>query len=768
MTVDFDSSVPINFASDHLSTDPQTTGFAGSFRLGDRYEFTLPIRSSHTGITFSTDFLVMGALSVSRARSAELTFGDVRAEVRFSRTGAQASNGTVTPVGSGELADGRPFVRYRYTIDLPPTGRNLHGEVVVHGFTKYQQDALGIDNVDVTLQAPGAATPIALAMGDVVAPTPDGSRGVIEQHGALDLYTFTIPTDGYVTTIEALTGPGLQYPCDQLMLREVETGTLRDGCITDTELAAGDYELQMTAAPGALLPYRYGFHIVGPQLPQEFGPVEVGLQPVVLDASTGGGVGHTEGRDDYHIFHLDVEESGLLTGDLTCTPIADYECQNLVAVSGGSTFTQSSHGVAVDVEPGSYDVYLYPMNGPEDYSLTLSVASDEPTELQMGDVVVPTPGTDLGVLKPGDLRDRFTFEVPTGGTTVTLGLLPAYDQLAPSRYGYPDWVCKSWKLRSESWGNFNACLTNSWLPEGSYTLDVFAPDLEAFPYKYGFELYTPDQVHSQAFPVELSVEDPLEVEPDVGSGQGILQSLASSDVYTFTATGFGRLHTTVTCDDATEGVTCPGAVLSSTDGGWVNPDTADLVPGRTYAIKVSGGAGGHHTYSLQAGVRQPYSYTLGDDVTPGSLGAGSGTWSDEEDLDFYSFTVPPSGIELGSDWQGRMGGWTLYDATGTPVDAQWNGGHYTYQLDGGDYVAAARAPWVDEPDQPYSFRLLRRGADGPGADGHRNPVRPGAGGGGPGPERDRRPLHVHGGPGGAALDLGGGRRLPADHPPGLR
>jgi VWD domain-containing protein len=706
VNVDFEDSVPINFADDRLSQDPEAGGFAGSFRAGDQYEFRLPISSSHAGVTASVDFLVLGALSVTRQRYVQVNLDDTQDAVYFSRTGATAQQGTVTLAGQGTLADGRPFKRYRYTATLPPASRNLEGHVTVYGFTKYQQDALGIDNVEVTLDSPAPATRMPIQVNDVVAPTSDGAQGVLEQYGTRDVYTFTVPEDGYPVTVRYLTGSGYGYPCDQLVLRRVDTGAAEDGCVYEKPLDAGQYELQMTAPRGVPLPFRYAFQIHGPQQPLEYGPVDVGSTPVTLDSSTGGGVGQTQGDLNYLTLHLNVLEAGVLNLTLHCTPLAAYDCENITAIYDATTYELlQENGKAADVVPGPYTINLYPMNGPEEYDLELQVLPDDAQAIDFGEVVRPESGTDRGVLSEDDARDRYTFTVPSGGTQVTLGLLPAFVQFVYPRYNpWGAWVCKSWTLRDQNGSEYDACLDNDYLPEGTYTLDVYAPETEALPYRYGFELDTADQRHEDTFPVTIEPDQPVEVEPDPQSGQGILESLAARDVYAFTAEDFGRLSVAVTCDES-ESVRCPLAVLRDTGGGWADPNAMKVMPGGHYEVTVSGGGGGHHEYELSLTSVSPYDYDLGTDLTPGSVGAGSGSWTREGDLDLYEFDVPSGGAAVAFDGDG-IGGVSVYSAAGDVQYPEWSPSGYVYNLTAGHYVAEAAAPWGDyDESRDYSFRL---------------------------------------------------------------
>jgi von Willebrand factor type D domain len=694
--VDFESSVPINFANDRLSYDAEAGGFAGSFREGDPYQFALPISSSHTGVNYSMDFLIMGNLTVSRQRYAQVSIEDLHDDVRFSRAGAAADTGTVTLAGTGTLSDGRPFKRYHYGVTVPPTDANLEGQVDVHGFTKYQQDALGVDNIEVTLQSPTAVTRVPIQMGDVIVPSGDGSLGVVEQYGQRDAYSFSVPEDNYPVTIAWLSGPDLDYVCDQLVLRRVDTGAIVGGCGDDMLLAAGDYEIRVSAPRDAPLPFRYAFQLHGPLTPVEYGPIDVDTSLTTIDDTTGGGLGTTQGDLNYLELQIDVQDAGTLNLGLTCTSPGEFDCQNATSITNDTTHTPLPNGRAGDVVPGPYTVRVYSNNGPEDYQLTLQVLADDTHAIEFGDVVKPTTGGDMGVLSLLDQRDRYTFDVPAGGKEVTLGLLPAFLQFFyPPHNPWGAFVCNRWRLANDNGYSSDGCVNHEFLSEGTYTLDVYAPESEPLPFKYGFQ-------HTQTFETEISSTAPTVVTPDEMTGEGILENLAASDVYTFTAATFGQLQVSVDCEES-EAVRCPLAVLSDEDG-WVNPQTMELIPGHHYDVTVAGGSGGQHEYSLTLTPTSPYSYPLGDDLTTNSAGAGSGHWAYPGDLDLYSFEVPEGGASLAFDGD-AISGLSLYDTDGNAVSSEWSPTGYVWNLDGGDYIAEALAPWSGDEGRDYAFRL---------------------------------------------------------------
>lgn len=266
--------------------------------------------------------------------------------------------------------------------------------------------------------------------------------------------------------MRSLNGSRLSYACDEMVLRRLETGATQDGCFDNVDLEAGEYELQVTASQGAELPYHYAFHVSGSHAPESFGPVTVGGEAIVLDSAMGGGIGRSEGGQNYHEVEVDVTEVGVLSARLECVAVTEYRCSTSVAIRRDPSGPWTD-APAVDVTPGRYVVRVNSLNGPIDYRLTMEVAEGDSRVLAIGQLVRPSPGSDEGVITSGDLRDRYTFEVAGAGARLNIGLLPAFPQLTSSPYDPSgEWVCKSWVLKNAYGTRHNACLFDDWLDGG--------------------------------------------------------------------------------------------------------------------------------------------------------------------------------------------------------------------------------------------------------------------------------------------------------------
>lgn len=714
LDVDFDSTVPRNFLPSKFGWDTELGKFVGPLKSGGNYAFTVPVTADHDGVQVAFDVLAVGPMTEARQRSLAITVGETTDRVYLTKQGAEATSGDVVEAEQGLVADGRTFTRYRYTGAFPAVGGSLQADLSVSGFSRLQNDSLGIDNIELSLV--GAATPTAttVSIGDTVKPD-DNGRATIASRGERDVYTFTVSEEqAGPVQIEEIYGPGLQYECaDHWRLTSVTTGRTLTGspCLYDRELSAGTYRLEVIAGPGATYPYRYAFHLHGDLALQTFS-TDVGDEPVTFEPQDDTGAGVIDGSGGNDRYALNVTEAGRLVVDIECLDSDDPDCvqASFGRLGGSSSWLRRG---AADVTPGTYYLELLTLRGgPHHYRVTLHVAEDAVHQLSFGDVVKPGAGSDLGVADRSDPVDRYQFDVPTGGASVVVGQLPGFDVWAPGSYWYGSMqkVCKYWTLTGPQGQTYDACGANwsttaNQLSAGRYTLEVWAPPSLGSPYQYGFELYRVHPSQTQEFNLTWT-DGTYEVVPDTATGEGVLSSLGATDVYFATAPSNGRLSATVTCTDDP----CPVVEVARMEDGYpwaLDARWADVTAGTPLRISVSGGVGGAHEYDLDLAVTPWTEYELGDTVEDGTHGAGSGEWNSYSEVDTYQFTVPAGGMDIGLQTEGVANGrFKILDEAGQDVYLfSWYSPYQTSHIDAGTYRIQVGNNW-DEDHAEYKFRVF--------------------------------------------------------------
>lgn len=704
ISVNFDDTVPVNFLSERRGHERTLGAFAGPYKSGGEYSFAIPVHHAHRSIDIAFDMVVLGALSQARDRSVALTAAGSEDVIRITAAGALAERGSVTKVESGVLSDGRPFTRYKYAATTGSVGRTLRVSATALGFSRLQHDSVAIDNVALQLGDAILSTDQTIAIGEIIKPDPAGDIGVLEHPGDRESYLFTVPEGSGPLWLEQFMRPGFDYGCGNWQLVELSTFTIHDGCFTETTLPAGAYRLEVSGSDGAEYPARYGFHLHTRLQPQIL-LTTVGEAPVEFapgEATPGAGV--IEGQDAYDIYELDIERAGDLQIRIECLDADDANCVTPFVTGAEPSLHRTT---SVKVTPGTRTLTLHSTPGHHRYKLTMWVAQETTHPLSFGDVIEPQETSDMGRLTDTDIMDRYTINVPVGGRRVSIGMLPQYPQWSTDPHSpvYLQQVCKLWRLYpagdSQTRTRNGACLTGQWLEEGTYTLEVLPPPREALPFEYGFEVYLADETQTQQFTYDLPGHSTLEIAPDQVTGEGILQGLAAQDIYRLTTSQSGRLNTQITCEDAV----CPTVTSvvrrHETYTESLDPRWADLRAGETYDVTITGGVGGMHGYGVLFGVTESFAYQLGQTVTPGSHGSGSGSWEAAGEPDRYRFTVPSKGARVALQAsEGLDSKLAVVDHNGDRVIDWWYGAPQF--LEAGSYEIVATAYWEGGD---YSFRL---------------------------------------------------------------
>ncbi len=627
-----------------------------------------------------------------------------------------------------------PWTRYRYNSTLPSTAVTLPGTVTSIGWSRFQSDRLGLASFSFTLVEPSPAPWRDIALDQTLWPDPElsGVNGVLTTRGERERYRFTLdqPT---LLGLNPVDHKGLQHFCDTSILVHRETGrrlpACRDGYPSDENssgpqvdptLPAGEYELRVAASEDAHLPFRYGVSLYTVRERQMFAAA-VGATPVVFEPAdeTGAGVLPAPGGDD--VYSIDVQQPGTLIAEVECIqPASDCVPYRQLALkvdpSSGPVTQHPDWGStnrlsAYDVTPGDHELTVAASVGYREYKLTLRVVPRTAHDLELGEIIRPTPG-GVGTLTENHPVDRFSFNVPAGGSTVYMDLLPETDIV-------DSWstrlVCSFWRLRNELGEEFDSCMRwGSWLDAGHYELTVRAPWRAELPYHYAFTVYTDAEATHQAFDLtagpnaELSSGASINVESDVASGRGVLDNYRSKDTYEVRTGETGLLTLEVICDGAPAPVPAAEAdcvnVWARSTGDWrTNPS----VPDSEYEIEVTAKTAGPTAYQLEVSLRPEYEYSLGQVVSTDSHGSGSGVIDRSTPSDLYSFVIPADGeYALGLERPPGVGmDFTLYDATTAQEVGIWFYPGYSTTLPEGSYLLTVESDDPAVGDVPYRLKL---------------------------------------------------------------
>ena len=675
--VDFNTTVPLNFAPHRRMNIADLGSLAGPFPSGAQYEFDLPVAANHSGIQAKVDLVVSGAMTVSRSRTLDVRLGQAFSDtIAFSRSGAVADSGTVTQLGSGTAADGTPWVRYRYTTTLPASAVTLTGEVTANGWSRYQSDRVGIAQIEFDLADKAPASWRELALNETVWPDPTatGANGIISERGERERYRFTLDAPTRVG-LDYADGRGLQYFCGFAILIQRSTGKRMPSCFDALEpeeggdgypaiLPAGEYELRVAASEDAYLPFKYGVTLYTPATAESFDAV-IDEDPVVFepDVATGAGILPSIFGDD--VYELDVRQSGTLIAEVECvmpaTDCAPY--RNLVVHSqDGDEQVQVVGRGAFDVSPGNYALKMTAAAGHREYKLTLRVVPRQIEAIALGEIIKPGTG-GMGVLTEAAPVDRFSFEIPTGGAMTYLDRLqryPTYDEKSGKL------TCTFWLLRDENGNDLDPCMFyGAWLEGGEYSVTVRAPWRADLPFEYGFGFYTDQEVTDQEFDLtpsgdpQLSATSPLHVVSDSVTGRGYLDNYRSVDTYRFTASEVGTPKVMVSCAPGEPAkplaqAGCVYRAVSLVDDWRSGP----AVPGREFELQISNVWHGSIAYALDVSLTPAYNYSVGQVIATNSHGAGSGTLTESARSDLFRLDVAEDGTTSWVSSTIRTGVWT--------------------------------------------------------------------------------------------------------------
>ena len=729
-SVDFNTTVPLNFAPKRRSRIDGTNHAVGPLPSGASYSFDLPITANHSGVDFTAEVVVSGSLTHARRRQLQFRLGQVFTDtLTITRAGAVVDEGSVVSIGQGTADDGTPWKRYRYTASLPAAALSLEGEVSSAGWSRYQSDRIGISALGFELRDPRPAPWRTLSIDETVWPdaSVEGVNGIISERGERERYRFSLEEPTRVGLTYA-GGRDLGYFCGFASLVDLNSKRRLDTCFDTYDppsgdhvpgvLPAGDYELRVAGTEDIHLPFRYGVTLYSPAEPESFNAV-VDDEAVVFAPSDGTGAGILTAPGANDVYHLDVQRPGTLVAEIECIePLTDCVPFGGLELDSPDGEPDQPTDSTFEVVPGKYALTIGADAGHRQYRLTLRIVPTVVHDLEMGEEVRPD-ASGLGRLTEAKPVDRFTFSVPEGGATTYL------DQLVE----YPTWdrktarpTCRYWDLRDSSGASLNPCMTDgTWLEEGQYSLAVHTRWRMDLPFEYGFLLYTENQITEQQFDLtpnsapRLTAEESLHIDPEASTGQGKLDNYRSTDTYRFTVDDIGTPVVAVTCGD--DAMPVPLSKASCVVGSVSRANdwrTGPAVPGAEYELRISNRDKGARSYSLDITLSPGHPYTVGQTVTADSHGAGSGTLTSGAEIDLYAVTIDTAGdyalsFEHNSDWGVET---TLYEAeTGEQVPVYFSPGQRTALSDGNYLIAIqSRNQWGYDEFVPETYRMRLRPA----------------------------------------------------------
>ncbi len=564
--VDFNTTVPSNFAPSRRMIVDGVGEVAGPLPSGATYRFDLPVVANHAHVNVGMDLVVKGALTVARSRSLELNLGQQFTDtITFGRSGAVAAEGIVTRLEDGETSDGIPWRRYRYSTILPAASATLPGEITALGWSRYQSDRIGISHLEFALDEPAPAPWRDIAIDQTL--WPDASRtgvdGILSTRGERERYRFSLnePTR---LGLGAVDSRDLQSFCDTSILVHRNSGQRLPACFDpvdyedpDWALEPGDYELRVAAPEDAHLPMKYGVSLFSPAASQSFGAI-IDDEPVVFQPSDGTGAGILSAPTGHDIYNLSVQRAGTLIVEVECIePSSDclpYRQLSLIPPPQDGVperiMIDGNRQSAFDVGLGNYELAVHSTFGYREYKLTLRVIPRDVQDIDLGQVVRPS-ASGVGTLTEAHPIDRFRFSIPAGGAMTYLDRLDEYQTVDPRSERL---TCSFWLLRDANGNDLDPCMFyGAWLDEGDYELTVRAPWRSDLPFHYGFVFYSDQEVTNQQFNLtetgapELSAANGLHVTASTGSGIGYLNNSMSRDTYRFTAGQAGTPVVMVAC-----------------------------------------------------------------------------------------------------------------------------------------------------------------------------------------------------------------------------
>ncbi len=419
----FDGALPSNVRPTRLASHTATTRFAGPFGADETYGFWVAPVARHDSVRMSVDVLTVGNWDADA--DVEKLSVTVEGLARVDRTRAQLG----TPIGSGTLANGVPFSRYRLVLDLPHFAERLAVQVSGTGINSLSSQGFGIDDVSlaarlVPAQTFTAALPLTAASG-TVGMTAAAGAGNLETAASMDVYRFSVPAGGRQLQLSASNCPSTYY-LDWALVSEASGATVKGGDCEFAELGlvpAGAYRLEVTPQHG-----RTGNYEMNVESAQTFRTaIPLAARSGTLNGVVAAGAGNLENAASKDVYRFSVPSGGsrLQLSPSAC-PGTYYlrwsllaEATGALVKSGGCSMTDlgllAAGDYRVEVLPeyrrsGTYGLDLL---APEVFAgtLPLSVASGT-----VNGVAVAGAGT----LETAASKDVYRLTVPIGGQQLQL------------------------------------------------------------------------------------------------------------------------------------------------------------------------------------------------------------------------------------------------------------------------------------------------------------------------------------------------------------
>jgi len=617
--VDFEASVPSNFAAVRYSGEPATTRLAGPLFDDTGYRFSVGDVARHDSFQLAADLYVFGPvasdshdqmidLQINGAPSGRILLDDEPMITNL----PEATTASLTETGRGVAAGGHAYVRFHLNMELPPARYDAVSMVLqATGFRGIYGTSFGVDNIDMAIDTPAAQVfPISnpATVPSAQATQADGA-GRLESPGAADLYRFNVGAEAAgakhaITTSGC--GTALTINLTKLDGTQIDQWRQRCGRVDTSPLASGAYELSVSGINNSG-PATYGLDILPVPDPQRF---DYTLRTPVARGDLGEGSARLETIASTDIYEFNLSGGTLVYDAQSCVEDQQWELRRsgevVVRARGDSCNNASIPGLAdgdyewVTYTNGNkFGAYSFMLFTPTD--LTHTTAAD--LTLTVGDPRAPAGG--VGNLETIQSTDRYTFSVEPEDEGFMVGTIDCPD-------GNTHWAVYDDNDIELATGN---CidLDLSAAGPGDYRLDVTSDNTSSSDQgigPYSFQIWaTP--LDAEVFPTSLDLNvSPGHVNSDPVPGAGTLETKASVDEYTFNVP-----------DDATElDVT---AATCSRDGAlkWTLRDTNDITiadgsceSGHVNVIATEG----DYTLSVTA-IGRPVSYDLTvSATTPGT------------------------------------------------------------------------------------------------------------------------------------------------------
>jgi hypothetical protein len=714
VTENFDGAIGPNFRPNSTQTIGGTT-VAGPVFDGSGYSFSVPSLPGHADASAAFDVYTVG-LTNANAENQKLTVTQsdpaLSSVIAFTPTDASVTSGpaTVTQLGSGQTAQGAPYVRYRVSLAGTHYSDQLRVWLEPSGFRGIIGSSLAVDAiaVHVTAVAPqtfAGSLPLSVSSGTVNGSATAGA-GNLETVGSVDSYAFAVPSGGQRLAVAATACPAASGPAHLTWRVTNATGSVIASGECDGKsigvVPAGSYTLTV-AGPGVT-----GGYAVAVEAPQTFAvTVPFSASNGTVNGANVAGAGTFENGASQDAYTLHVPSGGQqLSISLRDCPTAGFwtratwqlinTATQAIAYHGGCSYANLGLVPAGDylllvAAGGLAGPYTVDLDRPQSFAVTLPLTI-------VANTVNGTALTGAGRFETSAAEDIYAFTVPSGGQALNLSISGC-----PTA-GYL--TSLDWRLLAAGTGAVVArggCSysTLGALPAGDYQLVLEAGGIAG---TYAVNLEAPQ---SFGVTLPLAVGDGT-VNGGSAAGAGRFETTASQDIYTFTVPAGGQALNLNVANCPTANYSSPlswklldaaGAKAASGYCGFHN--LGSLGAGQYQLLVNAGGLAGPYTLNLEP----PQTFasalplTVTADTVNGTAATGAGRFETGASQDIYPFAVPSGSQSLSlniancptSNYWAPLT-WKLLDGSGAKVASGYCGfttlgtpaaGSYRLVLDAG-------------------------------------------------------------------------------------